>query len=267
MNQPYHDALFFDIDGTIISDITHTIPESAILAIKQAGQNGCLTFINTGRTWFFVPNELKKISFDGFLCGCGTHIYVHGKSLYHRRIPHEEALRIIDMLNACNVDGVLEGEHYNYFSRSRSRFKQIHEIQDSFFGNVEGSARFFDEPFINADKFVAWTDENSDTKTFFAFLKKLNYQIIDRRGGFYELVPEHHSKATAIEYILKQFGLTKEHAYVFGDSANDLPMFTCVPNAVAMGAYDPILKPYTSFVTKTVEEDGIAYALRHFGFI
>lgn len=282
----YHNALFFDIDGTIISEKTHTIPESAIKAIQTAGNHGCLTFINTGRTYAFVPTALYNIAFDGFLCGCGTHIvsrlpqpdtpfleipnleppaYMH--TLYHREILHQEALEIIEAMAACNVDGILEGTFHNYFNPKPSRFPQIHEILTSIANNVIGTVRLFDDPDIHANKFVVWTDENSDTETFFQFIKSKHYDIIDRRFGFYEMVPAHHSKATAITFILEKFGLTTDHAYVFGDSANDLPMFTCVQNTIAMGEHDPILDPYTSFVTKTVEENGIAHALKHFHLI
>lgn len=274
MNQHYHDALFFDIDGTIISEKTGQIPESAAKAIEEAGKHGCLTFINTGRTHFFVPLVLKEIPFNGFLCGCGTHILVQSQeekdkldTLYHHQIPQEESLQIIEKLQECNIDGFLEGECFNYFNHGISRFEQINQIRDSFFQHVNGSPRFFDDPEIRADKFVIWTDKKSDIPTFLDFAKKKHYDVIDRRFGFYEIVPEGHSKATAIEYILEKFGLTKEHAYVFGDSANDLPMFTCVKNTIAMGEHDPVLEPYISFVTKTVEDNGIAYALKHLGFI
>lgn len=33
-------ALFFDIDGTILSEITHKIPESALEALHKAQENG-----------------------------------------------------------------------------------------------------------------------------------------------------------------------------------------------------------------------------------
>ena len=33
-------ALFFDIDGTILSEITHEIPESALVALRKAQENG-----------------------------------------------------------------------------------------------------------------------------------------------------------------------------------------------------------------------------------
>lgn len=38
-------------------------------------------------------------------------------------------------------------------------------------------------------------------------------------------------------------------------------------HAIAMGAHDQVLEPYTEFVTKTVEEDGIAYAMKKYGLI
>ena len=75
-------ALFFDIDGTILSETTHEIPESALVALRKAQENGHKTFINTGRTICSVPLMIKRIPFDGFLCGCGTHL-VYELSLIH----------------------------------------------------------------------------------------------------------------------------------------------------------------------------------------
>ena len=34
-----------------------------------------------------------------------------------------------------------------------------------------------------------------------------------------------------------------------------------------MGDHDPVLDPYTEFVTKEVEDGGLAYALEHYGLI
>ena len=91
--------------------------------------------------------------------------------------------------------------------------------------------------------------------------------LMDRRNGFYEAAPKGYSKGTGIAFILEHFGMEREDAYVFGDSSNDLAMFQAVPHAVAMGAHDPILDPYTEFVTRTVEEDGLEYAMEHYGLI
>ena len=39
-------ALFFDIDGTLLSEITKEIPQSALDALKKTAEKGNLTFIN-----------------------------------------------------------------------------------------------------------------------------------------------------------------------------------------------------------------------------
>lgn len=42
-------ALFFDIDGTLLSDHKKELPESAARVIAQARRAGHLVFINSGR--------------------------------------------------------------------------------------------------------------------------------------------------------------------------------------------------------------------------
>ena len=49
-------ALFFDIDGTLVSMDTHTIPASAVEAIIQAKQKGAKVFIATGRSYSVINN-------------------------------------------------------------------------------------------------------------------------------------------------------------------------------------------------------------------
>lgn len=47
-------ALFFDIDGTVLSEITKEIPASTVDALKRAHDAGHFLFINTGRTYCSV---------------------------------------------------------------------------------------------------------------------------------------------------------------------------------------------------------------------
>ena len=90
--------LFFDIDGTLLSNDTHQIPESALNAIAAAQKNGHLAFINTGRTLRTMPAFLKELGFDGFLCGCGTRIDCRGKTLLAHSLSEVELIRIIDLM-------------------------------------------------------------------------------------------------------------------------------------------------------------------------
>ena len=91
-----HQLLFFDIDGTLLSNVTHQIPESALSAIAAAQKNGHLVFINTGRTIRTMPSFLKTLGFDGYLCGCGTRIVYHDEILLAHSFTEEEGQLLID---------------------------------------------------------------------------------------------------------------------------------------------------------------------------
>ena len=53
-------AIFFDIDGTLVSFKTHKIPASTIEAIRIVKDKGIKIFISTGRPKSFITN-LKEI--------------------------------------------------------------------------------------------------------------------------------------------------------------------------------------------------------------
>lgn len=259
-------ALFFDIDGTLLSEVTGEVPDSAVHALQQAMDNGHLTFINTGRTWCALPEMFRRMPFSGYLCGCGTYIQYGDEVLLKRSIPMERADAMVRMLRENHADMILEGTEDCFVPERRTRFDRLEGTRRYFRGMGLAMERYTEQSGLEYDKFVFYTDEQSNCPAIFEDLSR-DMDIMDRRGGFYEVVPKGFSKATAIDYILKYFDLKKEDAYVFGDSSNDLSMFEAVPHAVAMGAHDPVLDPYTEFVTKTVEEDGLEYAMQHYGLI
>lgn len=87
-------VLFFDIDGTILSNETHMIPESALYAMEKAQKNGHLLFVNTGRTICALPKELYAFDFDGYLCGCGCYLVYRGEVLLESHIDRERGRRL-----------------------------------------------------------------------------------------------------------------------------------------------------------------------------
>lgn len=259
-------AIFFDIDGTIVTeDERSMIPESTKRAIKQARANGHLAFINTGRTVFNMNNELKNIGFDGYLCGCGTYIEFNGEVMLHNKLDKQLCRSLAEIIRKYNAYPVYERSDSVFFDKEAMNHLGVQYIKDIFLKDVENKERNTDDDDFSFDKFVIWTDEKTVTEPLFKEISK-NFSIIDRGGGFYENVPLGFSKATAIEMILNKTGITPENAYAVGDSMNDLPMLKAVPNSIAMGGAEKIY-PYVSFITKPIDEDGIEFALSYFGII
>lgn len=259
-------ALFFDIDGTLYSEVTKIVPESAKEAIAKARKKGHLVFINSGRTYCLTGPIKRLIEVDGYCCGCGTRIVVGGEVIYSNKIPHERGEEIKKLILKHNLDGILEGTESCYFRKEASRIPKLEELRKNVGKEGNLSPYGWEEDCYDFDKFCVLADEKSDMKGFSRELG-LDFEIIDRGGGFYECVPAGFSKATAIEMVLKHYGMNQEDAYVFGDSTNDLPMFEYAKHCILMGHHDAELEPYATFFTKNVEEDGIAYAMERLGLV
>lgn len=258
-------AFFFDIDGTILSEINHTIPGSAKAAIGEAVRQGHLVFINTGRTLCTIPEEVLQMEFNGFLCGCGTDIVCNGEHLFYRDVPEEEGRPFLKLIARCNMDAVLEGRDSIYFQDHSSRFPAVTEIYGASAEKIDVRVGW-SEAYPVFSKLIAFGDEDSLDEEFCRESARW-FDVVCRGGQFYELVPKGHSKAKVIDYVLDRFGVRREDAWVFGDSGNDLSMFEAVPNAVAMGHHDPVLEPYASYIAETVEEDGLCRAMVALGLI
>ena len=229
--------LFFDIDGTLVAEGTHYLPQSAVNAIRKARENGHLVFINTGRTRFSIDDFLEEIGFDGYVCGCGTAIYVGEKTIFKNTLTKEYCREIIKMLRTCNITAVFEEENRVFFDE---------ELPDH--------------------KFVVWVNTVSDYKMFYNYISE-KFDCIDRGAGMYEIVPKGISKASGIQMLMDYYGILLEDCYAFGDSTNDLPMLQFVPNSVAMGNSMKEIFPYCAYRTADLEDDGIEKALRHYGII
>ncbi len=258
--------IFFDIDGTLITEDEYKIiPESTRHAIKKARENGHLTFINTGRTIFNIGEEIRSLGFDGYLCGCGTYIEYHDKELFYNKLNCEYCKKLSEKIRECGAIPVYERRDCLFFDPQFDDTPEIKEFKEVFLTSDIPTNRTVSDEDFSFDKFVVYTNENTDLESFKNTAGK-DFMLIDRGNGFFENVPKGFSKATAIDMILRMLDIPLENAYAIGDSTNDLPMLKAVPNSIAMGNSDKIY-PYVSFVTKPIMEDGIEHALKHYGII
>lgn len=253
-------ALFFDIDGTLLTYEKKELPESAKNAIEAARRAGHLVFINSGRARCLMQEIEGRAAVDGYLCGCGTYIEIHGKTVFHHLISAKRRMELQRAVGACRLDGILEGTNGCVIQAGPGRMPEVERVVNLM--DREGCFREADwnQELTSFDKFCVLADQNSDTERFLELLKP-DIAVIDRGGRLYECVPAGFDKATAMKAVLEYFGIPWENSYAFGDSANDLAMIRYACHSVIMGRHASVLEPYASFITKNVEEDGVAYAM------
>ncbi|MDE7365632.1 MAG: Cof-type HAD-IIB family hydrolase [Ruminococcus sp.] len=259
-------VIFFDIDGTIVSeDGLFTIPESTKKAVALTRKKGNITFINTGRTEFNVNKKVRQLGFDGIICGCGTYIEYNGEILLYNKLKQDFCREIAELLRKCKVTPVYEHKDGYFFDDKAPKTADLDDFLETFVDEgIDISRRVEDSNFC-FDKFVIWENEYSDMELFHRETGRY-FDIIDRGHGFFENVPIGFSKATAIQLILDKLNIPLDRAYAIGDSRNDLPMLKAVPNSIAMGGAE-VIYPYVSYITTSLDDNGIYNALAHFNLI
>ena len=258
--------IFFDIDGTLLDENTHIVPESTVRSLHRARENGHLIFICTGRCKNIWPKEVLDIGFDGIVGGCGTNIFYHGEELLHTSLDPALQREIADDLTRFHIDGVLEGKEKTYFRQDywMPVVQGIHKENGVFSAQCQ---LFWErEERLEFDKMALWFDESSDMMSFKEKYED-RFDFILRDPTFYEIVPKGYSKATGTEFLCRHLGIKKEDTMGFGDSTNDLPMLEYTGISVAMGDGNPDIFPVVDYVTAPVMEDGIEKALKKYGMI
>ena len=263
--------LFFDIDGTLI-DEKGNFPESAKEAIRRAQQGGHLCFVNTGRTASIVLDWLpQECEFDGYLCGCGTHLIFHDRILKHRSFTPEQGQRIIDGLEKYKIDAILEGidnDFHNEIDRMHTETFRNYILKhggDRKWGSYQEAVGRFDKFYCFADRAGAVTEFGEEYRDLL--------DLIDREQGFYEVVPKGFSKASGMDDLLEYLNgtgeyeapFTRENTVAIGDSGNDLPMLMHAGCAIAMGNSSKVVLEAADYITGSVLGNGIAEALEWLG--
>ena len=104
-------ALFYDIDGTLVSFESHQIPPSTIMALTQAKANGHKVFIATGRPPIIITN-LGAIEhlIDGYVTTNGALCFVGDEVVSCKHIPADEARLVVEDSIEKNYGVIVIGE-------------------------------------------------------------------------------------------------------------------------------------------------------------
>ena len=254
--------VFFDIDGTIIDNDTHKIPESTREALGKMRRNGHIAVVNTGRTWVSIDQELKEMEFDGYICGCGTYIWYQGEWLLKKRLPQKLCLETVQKFRTWKVPAFYEGYDGVYFDGYAGfADKRVIQVKKEMGKRAKEIPELLTEEALNFDKFCLYFLKDSCKKEAVSWLQK-KFFCIQREHEMMEIVPKGYSKATGMEYLRKYLNIPLENCYAVGDSTNDLTMLCAVPNSIAMGGAPQEVSSVCRYQTKKVMEDGIAWILQ-----
>ena len=255
-------AVFFDIDGTLLSHKTNSVPSSARRALEALREKGILTFIATGRhiSMLRQMKPLEGLPFDGIISLNGQYCRNDAGVIYHCPIEPDSIARLLDYLKEDPHPCILVEEDRMYINFHNALVEKVQAAIHSEMPELGDLDRGYTHPIYQAILYMSDADR--------AKLPPLSgVKLTSWTLGGADVIPASGGKAAGIARVLEHYGIAKADTMAFGDGENDVDMFSAVGISVAMGNACDAAKQAAHYVTGDADEDGIWNALKHFGVL
>ena len=257
-------ALFFDIDGTLVSFNTHKVAQSTINGLNIAKERGIKIFISTGRPLSFI-NNLEDIEhlIDGYITTNGSYNFMGKSVISMHSIPKEEVLTLVDYLNKHEYPAILVGTDNTAVINHKPIVDRI-VIDTLNITNIDFSITaktILQQDILQITPFI--TQEQQDI-----IMPQIPHCASERwHPDFIDTVNKQASKGKALSDIVAYNDLLISETMAFGDGGNDISMLLKAGVGVAMGNANDNVKAMANYVTSSADDDGIYKALKHFEVI
>ena len=262
MNTRY--ALFFDIDGTLVSFLTHEIPPSTILALTQAKANGHRVYIATGRPPVIITN-LGAIEhlIDGFVTTNGALCFVGDEVISCLPIPRQDVLACVEDAQEKQYSLIVVGKRdvavLDPTGDVDRIFRQMLAVK-----NLDKAVPLEDVLRQDILQLTPFVDADYEPE----LMARMPQCISGRwHPEFTDITANGADKGKGILTIARREGLDPRQTIAFGDGGNDTSMILQAGIGIAMGNAIDALKEQADYVTTTVDDNGILNALRHYGIV
>ena len=254
-------AIFFDIDGTLVSFRTHQMSAGVRSALHTLRDQGIKLFVSTGRHPLMLDAVRSAFPFDGYVTLSGQYCYCGDQVL--RSNPMEPAA-VEELVAAASSNGFscifLEGKDI-YINYSDSYTVQFMDDLHLPLPPTADPKRALGRDIYQAITFL--TRENEGL-----LLDRAPHLKTTRwHPHFLDVIPATGGKDKGMDAILDYFGIPLENAMAFGDGENDLSMLVHAGIGVAMGSASDFVKSQADYTTGSVDEDGVVTALAHIGLL
>ena len=261
-------AIFFDIDGTLFSHATWSVPASALDALHTLREKGVLMFIASGRPAAHlekIRKDLVNFPFDGYVLFNGQFCAdADGQPFFHRPLPVESLQVLISWLAQrediiCTFYELDRG----YRNRPVTNLAQQAEYMRIRLPDLDilDPARCLRHPTYQLNSYIP-PEMDAEFIAHAPGLKAVRWTEM-----FSDIIPADGGKPCGMQIMLDRFGIMTEESMAFGDGGIDIEMLQYAGIGVAMGNAPPEVKKAADYVTADIDEDGLARALQHFGLL
>ena len=259
--------LFSDLDGTLLND-NGELSDYTKKIIREC--NIPLTLVSARS-----PQKMESILSE--LGVGGIHIAFNGAIIFkkennkfeilNKEILNRELARklVLDIRSEFPKVGIslYDEENWNVdvVNKVIEREKKVVKVNY----NLVNFNQFFNENLKDVYK-VSFIEDNVEVLKNLVNYVEVNYSnekiaIQKSLSGYLEITHVNAKKSLGIEYVMKLKNIDRESTVAFGDGENDISMLQSAGYSIVMGNASDKVKKHADFITKSNNEDGVAYVI------
>lgn len=260
-----------DVDGTLINS-EGRVTEETRAAFRDAARAGIHLALGTGRARDECAAILEQLPELRYMINCsGASVYdiAREKELYVEGIPMDVIRRCYEILREIPVylfEPMIDGHVY----ADRERLSHLDEFQDHYYIETVRSTR------TPTDIEALLAERTEPVPRLHLFFPNRETQIRARRLlepvglPILNSIPENlelnmpaANKGLGLRRLAAYLNVPPERCMAIGDNLNDADMLKAAGYPVLVANAHPDVLRYGRYRTRSCDEDGVAYAIRH----
>ena len=183
--------------------------------------------------------------------------------LFHKALEKDDALKILKLGEERSVTICLWCENQLFVNRIDERvnkYKRLSGVEPILINSKEALA----EKGVTK---ILWYDEAEKIKSFQEALQKESFNEVTfctSKPEFLEFFNSGVSKAAAMEFLGKLYGIKREEMIAIGDGDNDLAMIEYAGLGISMENGSEKVKKAAAYITASNDNEGVALAIEKF---
>ena len=253
-------AAFFDLDGTLLSHTTKTVSAGTVAALNALRQKGIPCIAATGRHILEMDKlPIKQLHFDGYLTMNGQLMLDEKKEvLFGVPITGEAKALLLQLFESRALPVLLLEQDRIYLNHVDD---VVIAAQETISTPIPELGMYQGAPLYQACLYLP-----PEGHPCLEALRQ-QCQVTWWHSQGVDIVAKGGGKVAGIRRYLEANGIRREETIAFGDGHNDLEMLKFAGIGVAMGNAEEEVKAAADYVTASVDEEGVAKALKHFQLI
>jgi len=281
-----------DLDGTLLNSYGEVSPETRD-ALNRVREKGVEVVLASGRPISSTESLAVELGVDNYLIsGNGAAVFdiKNQEIIYDRFLNKDQVLKIAKLCeensffyNIYTEDEVIASSlNYNVLFYHRENLKKVEEkrthinVVENIMEYIEqsGKERFLKITVCDESQFIFNSimkrlkeiDGIDVLETAYMSRKKIKQGTddIDINYFYTEITNKNVNKWSAIEFLMRKLGITKEEIIAIGDNLNDKEMIQNAGLGVVMGNSNPMMKEIGDEIVSDNNSDGVLEAINKF---